>query len=60
MNVLMAYATKNGSTQQVADAVAAALCEIPARVGGKAAVGGADNHVLPVGEELQQHTAREA
>ena len=32
--------------------------EIPARVGGQAAVGGDDNHVLPVGEELQQHTAQ--
>ncbi len=32
MNVLMAYATKNGSTQQVADAVAVALRERGAQV----------------------------
>ena len=32
MNVLVAYATKNGSTQQVADAVAVALRERGAQV----------------------------
>ena len=32
MNVLMAYATKNGSTQQVADAIAVALRERDAQV----------------------------
>ena len=46
MNVLMAYATKNGSTQQVADAVAAALRErgaqvtlLPARAAGESVAG---------------------
>ena len=46
MNVLMAYATKNGSTQQVADAVAAARRErgaqvtlLPARAAGQSVAG---------------------
>ena len=46
MNVLMAYATKNGSTQQVADAVAVALRErgaqvtlLPARAAGESVAG---------------------
>ena len=46
MNVLMAYATKNGSTQQVADAVAVALREhsaqvtlLPARAAGESVTG---------------------
>ncbi len=32
MNVLMAYATRNGSTQQVAEAIAVALREVGVQV----------------------------